>query len=580
MTSNQKSLGQYFTPRLIAEFMVDLISKDHNAQILEPAAGRGVFLDVLAEKGYKNIDAFEIDKHLKNESSVKITYDDFITLKSEKKYDVIIGNPPYVRWKHLNKQTQHNLSTSKNLSGRINGLMDLLHGFILRSLDSLKEDGELIFITPTFWAETLHASGIRKEMLQIGELETVVLLDEAKIFDGVSSSFLIFKFVRNKKNRKINVVHVRDSKKINDKILQAVRNHISQSGKLNNSIGSFKQSQFDNNDSWKFMPNDVQKKISDIIKACSTRKPLVKAKIGTEESEIPLIQLLRKNDLEALGMNTRNCQKAKFGGLPYFVEKNQRLSTKQANRYTRLEDICDIGNGMVSGLDKAFKADPKLKFSNKEKKKFINVVKAYNLKKYKTEDSTPYIFVNDIENEKELKKFPNIYGQLSRFRKDLDQRYDYNKKIRWWEWVFLRNKQLLEKNNEKIFVPCKERINKKGFVRFSRVSGNYYATQDVTTIAKKPVWKEDLKYILAILNSNLIFYWLKHMGLARGGVVEFSERPLAKIPIKLIDWDNQEEIKIYNEILSLVNSIIDSGQDDEKSSQLENLVKKLYGISA
>ncbi len=70
------------------------------------------------------------------------------------------------------------------------------------------------------------------------------------------------------------------------------------------------------------------------------------------------------------------------------------------------------------------------------------------------------------------------------------------------------------------------------------------------------------------------------MGLARGGVVEFSERPLAKIPIKLIDWDNQEEIKIYNEILSLVNSIIGSGQDDEKSSQLENLVKKLYGISA
>ena len=226
------------------------------------------------------------------------------------------------------------------------------------------------------------------------------------------------------------------------------------------------------------------KKISNIIKACSTRKPLVKAKTGTAESEIPLIQLLRKDDLEALGMNTRNCQKAKFGGLPYFVEKNQQLSTKQVNRYTRLEDICDIGNGMVSGLDKAFKADPNLKFSNKEKKKFINVVKAYNLKKYKAEDSTPYIFVNDIENEKELKKFPNIYRQLSRFKKDLDQRYDYGRKIRWWEWVFLRNKQLLEKNNEKIFVPCKERINKKGFVRFSRVSGNYYAAQDVTTIVK------------------------------------------------------------------------------------------------
>ena len=130
--------------------MKKYINRDYDAVIIGSGFGGSVSALRLAEKGYKNIDAFEIDKHLKNESSVKITYDDFITLKSEKKYDVIIGNPPYVRWKHLNKQTQHNLSTSKNLSGRINGLMDLLHGFILRSLDSLKEDGELILSRQPF----------------------------------------------------------------------------------------------------------------------------------------------------------------------------------------------------------------------------------------------------------------------------------------------------------------------------------------------------------------------------------------------------------------------------------------------
>jgi len=41
----KKALGQYFTPRFVAEFMVSLITKPKNALILEPSTHLKVIED-------------------------------------------------------------------------------------------------------------------------------------------------------------------------------------------------------------------------------------------------------------------------------------------------------------------------------------------------------------------------------------------------------------------------------------------------------------------------------------------------------------------------------------------------------
>ena len=56
--------GQYFTIAPVAEFMVKLISHNEDCKILEPSCGKGIFLSKLYEKGFKNIDAYEIDETL------------------------------------------------------------------------------------------------------------------------------------------------------------------------------------------------------------------------------------------------------------------------------------------------------------------------------------------------------------------------------------------------------------------------------------------------------------------------------------------------------------------------------------
>ena len=138
----------------------------------------------------------------------------------------------------------------------------------------------------------------------------------------------------------------------------------------------------------------------------------------------------------------------------------------------------------------------------------------------------------------------------------------------------------MENNQEKIFVPCKERIDKRGYVRFAYVKGPYYATQDVTVIVKKPYFREDIKYLLAILNSKVIFTWIKYKGLTRGGVVEFSEKPLSRIPIKLINWANPMEVEIHNKIVELVEKVLTTHNKEMYEKEIEKYVAKLYGTAS
>lgn len=114
-----------------------------------------------------------------------------------------------------------------------------------------------------------------------------------------------------------------------------------------------------------------------------------------------------------------------------------------------LEDVCDIGNGMVSGLDKAFQIPKNIILTDEEEAATINVVKGQNLEQFVYNDVTKYIFINEeITEDQFLLKYPNFNDLLSPFKEQLKKRYSYNRKINYWEWVFLRNYNTF-KNNER-----------------------------------------------------------------------------------------------------------------------------------
>ncbi|HBK82380.1 MAG TPA: restriction endonuclease, partial [Flavobacterium sp.] len=62
--NTKNKFGQYFTPEVVANFMIEMGDISQKSKILEPSCGEGVFLALLQKKGFKNLTAFEIDKEL------------------------------------------------------------------------------------------------------------------------------------------------------------------------------------------------------------------------------------------------------------------------------------------------------------------------------------------------------------------------------------------------------------------------------------------------------------------------------------------------------------------------------------
>ena len=70
--STKNKFGQYFTPKVVADFMIEMADISEKSRILEPSCGEGVFLDLLQQKGFKDLTAFEIDPELAQEFTQRL----------------------------------------------------------------------------------------------------------------------------------------------------------------------------------------------------------------------------------------------------------------------------------------------------------------------------------------------------------------------------------------------------------------------------------------------------------------------------------------------------------------------------
>ena len=234
---------------------------------------------------------------------------------------------------------------------------------------------------------------------------------------------------------------------------------------------------------------------------------------------------------------------------------------------------------MVSGFDKAFICNDILysKLNKIEKKYLVSIVKSKHLIKYKFINSQKYILLNDAKIKNFKKEFPNFYNHFEPFKTKLLERYDYKNGINYWDWSFLRSYKLQKTDQKKICIPCKLRIKSYEDINFSLVDEKYLLTQDVTSIFINKELKEDIRYILGFLNSSVVKKWIFINNNNRGNVLEFSEEPLKNIPIKLIDWKNKFETKIYDKIIYHVDKNL-SEYNIKNSKAIDLLVNDLINI--
>ena len=115
--------------------------------------------------------------------------------------------------------------------------------------------------------------------------------------------------------------------------------------------------------------------------------------------------------------------------------------------------------------------------------------------------------------------------------------------------------------------------------------GEYYFGFSFSSIIQKNE-KYDLKYILAVLNSNFAQNWFYKNGKKRGAGVDIGVQKLRQFPMKDIDYNKQKPfIKLVNSIMTTTESkdYAENSQKQAKVKSLEaeidQLVYKLYDLT-
>lgn len=161
MALEAKVWGAFFTCANIAQFLVRWAIRDRDDIVLEPSFGDGAFIGVsidrLVSLGGSNANLFGVEireeaakGYVKSNRLLERNcfHADFMEL-SPFPVDVVVGNPPYIRMKNLQKATaQLAVQRSVQLGVNMAASGSLWMPFIIHAMSFLKLGGRLAFVLP------------------------------------------------------------------------------------------------------------------------------------------------------------------------------------------------------------------------------------------------------------------------------------------------------------------------------------------------------------------------------------------------------------------------------------------------
>lgn len=187
---NVETLGQVFTPQSVVAQMLTLCRNE--GRVLEPSCGNGAFFNEIPNCVGIEIDSLHCPEGAKNM--------DFFDYPVSEKFETIIGNPPYVRYQDIPKETKMKIK-----SNLFDERTNLYLFFIEKCINHLTEHGELIFITPRDFLKATSSINLNKFIFENGTITDIIDLGDQKIFKGFSPNCVIFRFEKGDFSRATNV---------------------------------------------------------------------------------------------------------------------------------------------------------------------------------------------------------------------------------------------------------------------------------------------------------------------------------------------------------------------------------------
>lgn len=225
-SSEQKLRGAYYTPQKLANAMVRLFASENIDTVLEPSCGDGVFLDSLKETGLldkvSRVEAVEIEApeaqkvsgRYKDTPKVKVINQDFFDFYREalgkKTYDLILGNPPYIRYQYLKesqRECQAQILTSHGMKS--NKLINAWVAFMVASVQMLSKRGKIAFVIPAEILQVAYAEDLR--LYLANHLAKITLITfEQLVFPDIEQEVVVFIGEKGDAEKGIRIIEMND----------------------------------------------------------------------------------------------------------------------------------------------------------------------------------------------------------------------------------------------------------------------------------------------------------------------------------------------------------------------------------
>lgn len=201
-TIAQKARGAFFTPPEITKFLTDWAIRSAGDVVLEPSCGDAAFLRPAAAR-LKEFGARELAKQLHgvdiHEPSVMaartllqndgfdatVTCCDFFDVEPDRKYDAVVGNPPYVRYQDFSGSSRAKSLRAALSSGvRLTSLASSWAAFAVHASSFLNDTGRLGLVLPAELLSVSYAGEVRRFLLERFTKVRLVLFEKL-VFPGV-----------------------------------------------------------------------------------------------------------------------------------------------------------------------------------------------------------------------------------------------------------------------------------------------------------------------------------------------------------------------------------------------------------
>ncbi len=429
-------------------------------------------------------------------------------------FDIVIGNPPYIK----EPENRKAFDGFREQSPYYMGKMDIWHGFACIGIDLLVNDGILCFIAQNNWTTNAGAKKMRNKVLADARILQLLDFNDYMVFESadVQTMVMLFRKAQQPETYSFDLRTLRLGATKPDFLEMLANIKAPSAVNLSPTIDRKKMK----NHLLTFSDND----------AILGKIQLGKTYLLTDEIAQGIVP---NPDV----VNTRNSR---------FVGANH------------------IGEGVFVVSSNTFSS-----VRSCEKKYLKPLYEPSDLKRYcplpQANKRIIYITKGNWKNDA-----PTLLSHLSTYRLIMEQRREnLNGRIQFFHLHWARDERFFQ-SGEKILA-----VRKCESPLFCFTQQPAYVMMAFNVIQTK---RWDMKFLTGVLNSKLVAFWLRHKGKMQGGNYQVDKEPLLGIPLPDLPQAEQQPIASIVDAILVVRKANPTADTSALEDKIDKLVYELYGI--